>query len=141
MFLLDTNVVSELRRARAGLADANVCAWAAALAPASAFISVMTVLELELGVLRIARRDMAQGATMRLWFEKAVLNAFAGRILTVGLGEVRRCAPLHVPNPRPYYDALIAATALSHGLALATRNVRDFEGLGVRLMNPWEHGA
>lgn len=137
-FLLDTNVVSELRRAKSGKADANVVAWAAALDPAVLFLSVVTALELERGVLLAERRDAAQGASLRRWLEDQVLPAFDGRILPVDASIARRCAALHVPDPRSERDALITATALVAGLTVVTRNVADFEGTGARLVNPWD---
>lgn len=135
MFLLDTNVVSELRKA--ARADATVRAWAER-APANSFwLSAITVLELEIGVLRVERRDAAQGALLRQWLDNWVLVRFGERILSVDLENARRGAQLHVPDPRPERDALIAATALTHGLTIVTRNVGDFEPMGVALINPW----
>ena len=137
MYLLDTNVVSELRRATAGKADPHVVAWAASVPVASLFLSVVTVLELELGVLRIERRDPAQGALLRAWLEERVLPAFSERMLPVDVAVARRCARLHVPDPRSERDALIAATALTHGLIVATRNGADFRPTGVATFDPW----
>ena len=137
-WLLDTNVVSELRKVRAGRADPNVAAWADAQDAASLWLSVIVVQEIEIGILLRERTDPAQGTHLRAWLEERVLPAFAGRILPVTLEVARHGAALHVPDPRPARDGLIAATALVHGLGVATRNVRDFEGAGVRLVNPWE---
>ncbi|RMQ41698.1 Ribonuclease VapC [Pseudomonas cichorii] len=134
MFLLDTHVVSELRKRDA---DANVVRWAKDHAPASLFISAITVMELETGVLRIERRDSLQGATLRGWLEHRVLKAFAGRILAVDSAVARRCAQLHIPDPRSECDALIAATALVHGMKVVTRNTADFQRCGVTVLNPW----
>lgn len=138
-WLLDTNIVSELRKVRAGRADANVAAWAEAQDATSLWLSVIVVQEIEIGILLRDRTDPAQGTHLRAWLEDRVLPAFAGRILPVTLEVARRGAALHVPNPRPARDGLIAATALAHGLGVATRNVRDFEGTGVQLTNPWEN--
>lgn len=137
MFLLDTNVVSELRKAKAGKANARVAAWAAQTNTASLYLSVITLLELELGVLSIERRDKPQGKLMRTWLDKQVLPAFDGRVLPVDAAIALRCARLHVPDPRAERDALIAATALVHGMTVVTRNVADFELTGVALLNPW----
>ncbi|WP_298597706.1 type II toxin-antitoxin system VapC family toxin [Zoogloea sp.] len=137
MYLLDTNVVSELRKAKSGKADARVTAWAAEVPASELFLSAISVLELEMGVLLVERRDAAQGTVLRSWLDRHVLPAFADRILPVDAAVARRCARLHVPDPRAERDALIAATALVHDLTVVTRNVGDFEVTGVRLLNPW----
>ncbi len=136
MFLLDTNVLSELRRR--DRTDANVAAWADAVDTEALFLSTITVLEIEIGARLIARRDAVQGATLRQWIDSKVLPAFAGRILSVDTAVAQRCAALHVPDPRAERDALIAATALVHGLKVVTRNTADFKATGVALINPWE---
>jgi len=138
MYLLDTEVVSELRKVKAGKAHPNVAAWSGAVAPTEAFLSAISVLELERGVLRMERRDAAKGAVMRAWLDEHVLPTFRGRLLPIDTGVARRCAKLHFPDPRSERDALIAATALIHGMTVVTRNVEDFEPTGVALLNPWE---
>lgn len=135
MYILDTNVVSELRKAKK--ADQNVTKWAQPLASATLYISVISLLELEIGILLVERRDKHQGAILRAWMDRHVLPTFSGRILAIDTTVAQRCAALHVPNPRSDRDALIAATALVHGLTVATRNVADFEGMGVGVLNPW----
>ncbi len=137
MYLLDTNVVSELRKAKAGKADKNVTAWADSVSATSLFLSVITVLELETGILLIERRDPTQGAVLRTWLDSHVLPAFSGRILAIDVAVAQRCAKLHVPDPRADRDSLIAATALVHGMTVVTRNVADFEPTGVEIFNPW----
>jgi hypothetical protein len=137
MYLLDTNVVSELRKARVGKADRRVTAWAASLQPSRLFLSVVTILELEMGVLAIERRDRAQGAVMRAWLGERVLPAFGDRILPVDTEVALRCARLHVPDRVSERDALIAATALVHRMTVVTRNTADFASTGVPLLNPW----
>jgi len=137
MLLLDTNVVSELRKVRFGKADSNVARWSETLDTAELFISVVTIHELEIGVLLAERRDPPQGAVFRQWLETRVLPAFDGRTLPVDVAVARRAAQLHVPDPRPINDAFIAATALVHGMTIATRNVADFAATGVALLNPW----
>jgi predicted nucleic acid-binding protein len=135
MFLLDTNVISELRRPEK--ADGNVVAWADTVDVASFFLSAITILEIELGTLLISRRDAAQGAILRSWIDEQILPRFEGRILPIDTTVAQRCARLHVPDPRAQRDALIAATALAHGLTVVTRNIADFKLLGVMLLNPW----
>lgn len=137
-YLLDTNVVSELRKIGDGRADANVVAWIQTEDAARFFLSAITVLELERGVLGVQRRDAAQGARLRAWLDNHVRPAFAGRILPVDEPVAVRCAHLHIPDRRNEVDALIAATALVHDLTVATRNVRDFEGTGVVIIDPWQ---
>lgn len=134
MYLLDTNVVSELRKA--SRAEPAVRAWATEQPPGTVFLSIMCLMELEIGVLRMERRDALQGERLRRWLE-IVLAAFEGRILGIDTAVARVCAKLHVPDPRPERDALIAATALVHGLTVVTRNTADFGPMGVRLFNPW----
>lgn len=138
MYLLDTNVVSELRKARAGKADRHVAAWASGVPVAGLFLSVVAVQELEMGVLLAERRDPSQGRLLRTWLEAHVLRTFAERILPIDTMIARRSARLHVPDPRPIRDALIAGTALVHGMTVVTRNVVDFEPTGVAILNPWE---
>jgi len=138
MYVLDTNVVSELRKVRLGKADANLTAWAESVDAANLFVSAITIMELELGVLMIERKDAAQGAMLRTWLEQHVLPEFAERSLPVDLAVAQRCARLHVPDRRGERDALIAATALVHGMAVVTRNVADFKPTGVPTVNPWE---
>ncbi|SMG61538.1 hypothetical protein SAMN06265784_1238 [Paraburkholderia susongensis] len=135
MFVLDTNVVSELRKGRR--ADANVAAWAASVDASTLFVSAVTIMELETGVLLIERRDPPQGALLRAWLEQHVLIEFAQRVLPVDTVVALRCARLHVPDRRSERDALIAATAIAHGMTVVTRNVADFQATGVALINPW----
>lgn len=137
MFVLDTNVVSELRKVTSGKADKGVAKWAASVVVADLYLSAITVQELEIGVQLVERRDVKQGALLRVWLNDHVLPAFAGRILPIDELVAQRSASLHVPNPAPMRDSLIAATALVHGMAVVTRNVADFEASGAQLLNPW----
>ena len=136
MFVLDTNVISELRVPKK--ADPNVLAWASSQPAAAQFISVITVFELELGVLQKECKDPSQGAVLRSWLEGRLLPQFAGRVLPMDQTVALRCAQLHTPDPQSERDGIIAATALVHGLTVVTRNVVDFEATGVKLFNPWE---
>jgi predicted nucleic acid-binding protein len=95
------------------------------------------LLEIEMGALRIARRDAPQGAVLRAWIDSQVLPTFADRVLPVDAAVARRCAALHVPDLRSERDALIGATALVHGMTVVTRNQADFIPMGVALLNPW----
>ena len=135
MYILDTNVISDLRKARK--THQNVRKWAERVPSASLYISVISVLELEIGILLVDRRDKEQGAILRAWMDRHVLPTFSGRILSIDTDVARRCATLHVPNPRSDRDALIAATALVHGLTVVTRNTADFERTGAGVLNPW----
>jgi hypothetical protein len=137
MFILDTNVVSELRKAKLGKADAKVSAWAASVPLGSLHLSVITILELETGVLLVERRDAKQGQLLRAWLDSQVMPAFDNRILAIDAAIAQRCARLHVPDPRAERDALIAATALVHGMTVVTRNIADFAPTGVTTLNPW----
>lgn len=138
MFVLDTNVVSELRKVRLGKANPNVVAWTQSVDATDLFVSAITIMELELGVLSIERKDPTQGALLRSWLEQQVLPEFSGRTLPVDTAVAQRCARLHVPDKRGERDALIAATAFVHGMTVVTRNVADFQPTGVALVNPWE---
>ena len=135
MFLLDTNVVSELRQRER--THPKVAAWADSVQASDLFLSAITILEIEAGTLLLARRDAVQGAVLRAWIDEKVLPAFAGRILAIDTLVAQRCAKLHVPDPRAERDALIAATALVHRMCVVTRNVSDFQPMGVELLNPW----
>jgi len=136
MYLLDTNVISELRKATK--AHPGVRAWARTLPAASLYLSVISILELEIGVLLIERRDRKQGGILRTWMDGHVLATFAGRIVAIDSAVAQRCAALHIPDPRSDRDALIAATALVHGMTVVTRNVNDFDPMGVAVVNPWQ---
>lgn len=138
MFVLDTNVVSEMRKAGAGKANPGVTAWARSVPAALMFLSAISLHELEHGVLLAERRDPAQGALLRRWLDSSVAASFADRILPVDERVARRAAALHVPDPAPFRDALIAATAQIHGMTVVTRNVSDFRRFaGLEVTNPW----
>lgn len=137
MYLLDTNVISELRKAPSGKADFNVIKWASTIPPEMLYLSVITVMELEIGVLSMERRDPHQGEVLRRWLESQVLPVFDGRILNVDTAVARKCAELHVPDKRAERDAMIAATALIHRMKVVTRNVADFDQSAIGLVNPW----
>ncbi len=137
MFLLDTNVVSELRKIGSDRVNSQVEKWAKATPGGKTFISVITVFELGRGVLLMERRDQAQGKVLRQWLNDHVLAGYADRIIPITISIAKRCASLHVPDPMSDYDALIAATALEHGLTVVTRHTGDFEKTGIKLHNPF----
>jgi len=135
MFLLDTNVISELRRP--DRANPNVVRWADSIPAVQFFLSAISLLEIERGALQIARKDEVQGKVLRAWIDDQILARFEGRILAVDSAVALRCARLHIPDPRSEGDATIAATALVHGMTVVTRNVDDFAATGAKLFDPW----
>ena len=137
-YLLDTNVLSELRKVGDGKADANVTKWVGAQDSNDLFTSAITILEIEHGILTIQRRDAAQGSRSRGWMDSRVRPEFAERVLPIDDAIATRCAHLHIPDRRNEADALIAATALVHGLTVVTRNVQDFDDTGVIIVDPWQ---
>lgn len=136
MFILDTNVVSELRKGRA---KGNPCVirWAESVAPGQLFVSVVTLMEIERGIEQLERKDRLQADVIARWFEQAVLPEFVHRTLVIDTKIALLCARLHVPHRRGERDALIAATGLAHAMTVVTRNVADFDQTGVQLLNPW----
>lgn len=138
-YLLDTNVVSELRKSSRQVNPA-VLAWASGQDVEELFLSVVSLFELEVGVQRLERRDARQGDRLRRWLERDVLEAFRARTLDIDVRVARRAGGLQVPDPRPDRDAFIAATAAVHDLVVVTRNEADFVPLGIRFINPWKSG-
>jgi predicted nucleic acid-binding protein len=139
VFILDTNVISELRHGKPNQSP-EVRRWAAQQSVSRLFLSAITILELEQGILSLERRTPAQGSALRLWLT-GVRAAFSGRILPFTEHAATICAALHVPDPRSERDAMIAATALEHGFTVVTRNTADFVNTGVGLLNPWSETA
>ena len=137
MYLIDTNVISEMRKAGSGKIDRQVDRWLDSVLLANLYMSAVSILEIEIGVLQSERRDPQQGAMLRAWLEDQVLPDFEGRILPVDIPVARQCATLHVPDRQAERDAFIAATALVHGMQMVTRNTRDFERMGTNPLNPW----
>ncbi len=137
MYLLDTNVISELRKAKSKKINKNVAKWAQGISAASLFLSVITILELETGILSIERKDSSQGAVLRTWIDTYVLPVFSEHILPVDIAVAQRCAKLYIPDRKSDRDSIIAATALVHGMIIVTRNIKDYDQTGVKLVNPW----
>jgi len=137
MYLLDTNVVSELRKAASGKADKNVTLWASNIPSNQLYISVVTILEVEMGVLAKERTDEHQGEVLRKWLDHVVTPAFAERTLVFDEKIARCCANLQIPDRRSERDAMIAATGIIHNMTIVTRNLKDFLGTGVKLYDPW----
>ena len=139
MYLLDTHVVSELRKVKSGKADKNVENWSNQMEPGLLYVSSIVIHEIELGVLLAERADQAMGAVLRQWMNHHVLPAFEGRILPVDKKVVLVSAKYHVPDPKPYRDTLIGATAVVHDMTVVTRNIKDFQFAGLKVFNPWEN--
>src|ERR1700678_2817224 len=140
MYLLDTNVVSEMKRISAGHGNAQVAHWLGQIEESALYLSAITVLELELGCLLMERKDKLQGAVLRRWL-RSLLDHYQDGIIAIDSTVATRAAALHVPNPRESHDALIAATALTHRYALVTRNVSDFSIDDLKVINPWTAGG
>ena len=141
MFVLDINMVSKIRKASSSEADLNVVAWTTATPVKSLHICAISIIRLELSILQSERKDRSQSELLRTWLETKVMTAFEDRILSVDTDVARQCAALHVPDPRSERDALIAATAMVHGMSVATRNESDFKPTGVSILNPWKLNA
>ena len=135
MLILDTNVVSEVRKPSG---NRNVKTWLSDQNGDEMYISAITVLELQRGISQSEKRgDKPQATMLARWLDDMLLPTFAGRILPVDHSIARLAGRLEWPSPADFRDALIAATAIEHGATVVTRNVRHFEGAGVDLVNPW----
>lgn len=141
MYLLDTNVISEIRRIKQGKCHPNVANWVNVIPEDLMYTNAVVMMELERGVLAIERKDKKQGENLRNWLDNIVKPAFDGRILTVTAKTAEICAKLHIPDFAPENDAWIASSALEHHLILVTRNVQDFARTGIKLFNPFEYEA
>ncbi|WP_281838819.1 type II toxin-antitoxin system VapC family toxin [Cardiobacterium hominis] len=138
MYLLDTNIISELKKLDSGKIHPQVQRWAYSINLMQTKISVVSITEIRTGILSLARKDQAQAASLDNWFTNRLLPAYRTRTLSVDTEVALICAQLHIPAKRPINDAYIAATAIAHNLTPVTRNVRDFQGLPLMLENPFE---
>lgn len=137
MYLFDTNIISELRKMSNSKIDPNVSNWIAQICPEDTYISVISIMEMRAGIMQKMRKDLIQGNYLQHWYDNVMLPAYQGRILPITAKVATICAELHVPNKRPTNDALIAATAMAHNYTLVTRNTKDFQGLKMKLFNPF----
>ena len=137
MYLLDTNIVSELRKMESGKADVNVVAWFQQVNLTDAYLSVITLFEIKLGILQLKRKDIQQAKLLQSWFEQKFLPNFENRILPLDTKVMMTCAEFHIPDKKPLNDSYIAATAKAHRFKIVTRNVKDFKGCGVEVLNPF----
>jgi toxin FitB len=133
-YLLDTNVIAELRKGRR--ADARMTAWLEPIEPDQIYLSVLTIGEVRRGIDSVRRRDAAAARALERWLRR-LLAEHADRILPVDVAVAEEWGRLNVPDPVPVIDGLLAATARVHGLVLATRNVKDVHRTGVDLVNPF----
>ena len=139
MFMLDTNVISELRHGKPNQSP-EVRRWAAEQSTGRLVLPAITILELEQGILALERRKPSHGSALRVWLT-SVRAVSAGRILPFTVHSATICASLPVPNPRAERDAMTAATAIEHGFTVVTRNTQDFANTGVTLFNPWHQAV
>lgn len=137
MYLLDTNIISELRKLEKGRADPNVAKWFQQVDLQQAYLSVITLFEIKVGILQLIRHDAQQAAILQSWFENTLLPNFENRILPLDQKVVMTCAELHVPDKKPLNDSYLAATAKSHHFKMVTRNLKDFQHSGVEIINPF----
>jgi predicted nucleic acid-binding protein len=132
--LVDTNVVSELKRGRN--ADSRVLAWFSQMPNEQIFTSVIVLGEVRRGIELMARRDKPQSELLERWYS-SVREQLANRVLAVDEAVMTVWSRISVPDPLPAYDGLIAATALVHGMTIATRNATDYRRAGVAVFDPW----
>lgn len=140
MYIIDTNVISELRR-RPHRRNENVSQWIRSVPITQLYLSAITIYELDVGIRRLERRDDTQGQKLRQWFLRSVLVQFRDKILPFDTAVAMRAAALHVPDQRPLADSFIAATAAEHDMQVVTRNTQDFENMNIDVINPFEYAG
>jgi len=138
MYIFDTNVISELRKTKSGRANRAVVRWSQSVPADSIFLSAICVYEVKLGIVKLATRNPSEAQRLGDWLLLTIIPSFAGRILPLDENVAILLAGMMAPKTRPYRDAIIAATAQHHGYTVVTRNLRDFEELPVRVINPWD---
>ncbi|MBN6067169.1 type II toxin-antitoxin system VapC family toxin [Aggregatibacter actinomycetemcomitans] len=137
MYLLDTNIVSELRKLEKGRADPNVTKWFQQVDLQQAYLSVITLFEIKIGILQLIRHDAQQATILQNWFTNTLLPNFENRILPLDQNVALACAELHIPDKKPLNGSYLAATAKVHHLKMVTRNLKDFQHSGVEIINPF----
>lgn len=137
MYLLDTNVVSELRKIQSKHSAFND--WYKTIDPQTCYLSSLTIFEIRKGILLKSLKDPQQAEILQHWFNERLIPHFHGRVLDFTADMAEIMAKLHVPNPAPFADSIIASTALYYDLTVITRNIQDFQNLGVKLINPFEY--
>ncbi|MBS9781668.1 MAG: type II toxin-antitoxin system VapC family toxin [Gammaproteobacteria bacterium] len=140
MYLLDTNILSEIRKIKQNRANENVVNWLANVLPTELYTNVVVLMEIEKGIVRLRRKDSQQADNLAAWYQ-TIKPTFQNRIYSIDEKTASICATLHSPNPAPANDAWIAATAIQHNLVLATRNTNDFNFQGLQVFNPFEYQA
>jgi len=138
MYLLDTNVVSEIRKIRQNKTNQNVVAWLSRVQKESLYTNAVVLMEIERGILRLENIDPQQADRFKNWYHSAVKPMFHERILPIDEATATVCSRLHVPDLSPENDAWVAASAIQYDLTLVTRNTRDFGHSNLRVLNPFD---
>lgn len=139
MYLLDTNVISQIRKVNHPKCPPIFKTWFDKVDLNHCYLATITLFEIERGILQKAHKDKMQADMIRHWFEHQIKPEFAERVLSLDMPNALKTAYFHVPNPAPLIDSFLAGIAISHELILVTRNTKDFIGFdGIKLLNPFE---